>query len=619
MKIAKQFLICLLGLLCACPAFATPVHVLSIDNSMQDSTTPPYFKGVNPNAPKGGTIRLSATGTFDSFNQYSTYGVSAAGIVLTTGTLTAAHRDNPFVQYPYIAERFEITADNSWVIFHLNPNAKFSNGESVTAEDVVFTFDTLKTKGNPKYKQYYRAVEKAETTGPLSVKFVFTEKNNRELPIIVGQLPVLSKSWWQTQDFSKATLNPPVGCGPYKIKNFRAGYSLEYERVNNWWGQDLPIHKGRYNFDTIRFDYYRDRTVAAEAFRSGEFDYMVENTAKNWANNYVGPAFDQNLIKLLEVKHSRTAGMSGFFFNTRRGHFSDVRVREAISMMFDFNWTNTALFYGQYTRADSFFSNSDLAASSSPNGLPTEEEKRLLAPWKSLLPEKLFTQKFTTVSTDGSGRIRNQMRTAMALLQSAGWHLENGVLKNQSGTPFTFELLLRSGSLERVVLPFQRNLKRLGITMNITSADSSRYTRKVRSHDYDMIYTTVRQSTHPGNEQRNFWASTSAPLKGSRNWAGISHPAVDGLVEKVILAQNKQELHTAVHALDRVLLWNHYVIPGWYSQKDRVAYWDKFGIPDYQSSRGMDRYSWWIVPEKDQRIQNSRFRSGKASNVGESK
>ena len=596
----------LLLLLIHTPALAQKQYTLTLDSSPQLSQKLTHFPYAAPSAPKGGSIRLSATGSFDNFNSYILRGMPAAGKSLPMATLTTSSRNESFVQYPYVAESFEVAPDYSWVIFHLNPKARFHDGHPVSADDVIFTFETLMTKGSPKYRQYYKLVEKLEKVGLLSVKFIFSEKNNRELPVIVSQLPVLPEHWWATRDFSKPGLEPPLGCGPYTIKTFRAGYSVTYERVKQWWGENLPVNRGRYNFDIIHYDYYRDRTVAGEAFRSGEFDYMIENTAKNWAKNYKGPQFDRGLINKLELHHSRNMGMSGFFFNSRRPLFQDRRVRKAVALAFDFEWTNTALFHSQYTRCTSYFSNSAMAAT----GLPGPDEQALLTPWNKDLPPEVFTTTFAPPQSDGSGRIRSRLRAALGLLKQAGWTLKNGVLQNEAGQPFTFELLLKSGSLNRVALPFQRNLKRLGIDMQISLADTSRYIRRTRDHDYDMIYGTVRQSNHPGNEQRNYWTSDAADTKGSRNWAGISDPVVDALVDKLIASEDRNELRLNAQALDRVLLWGHYIVPGWFSPVDRLAYWDRFGQPEIRPKNGVDLFSWWVDRDKESRILKSGFRTG---------
>nr|WP_321513750.1 extracellular solute-binding protein [uncultured Pseudodesulfovibrio sp.] len=599
-------IVALLLLLLHSPALAHKASILTLNSTPQSSEKITHFAYCDPSAPKGGTIRLSATGSFDSFNGYIPRGISAAGNGLTMATLTTASRDEPFVQYPYVAESFEVAPDFGWIIFHLNPQARFHDDHPVDADDLVFTFQALMSKGNPKYKQYYKLVKSVEKVGTHAVKFVFSEKNNRELPVIVSQLPVLPEHWWGTRDFSKPGLESPLGCGPYRMKSFRAGYSVTYERVNDWWGADLPVNKGRYNFDVIHYDYYRDRTVAGEAFRSGEFDYMVENTAKNWVKNYNGPQFDNGLIKKLELRHSRNAGMSGFFFNTRRPCFQDRRVREAIAYAFDFEWTNTALFHSQYERCTSYFSNSAMAAT----GMPGPEELALLSPWKEELPPELFTMTFAPPQNDGSGHIRSHLRTAMKLLNQAGWTLKDGVLRNEAGQKFTFELLLRSGSLERVALPFQRNLKRLGIDMQISLADTSRFIRRTRDHDYDMIYGTVRQSDHPGNEQRNYWTSEAAKTPGSRNWAGVSNPAINALVDNLISSEDEKALTLNTQVLDRALLWGHYIVPGWFSPVDRLTYWDKFGRPENQPKNGVDLFSWWVDEDKEARILKSGFHNG---------
>lgn len=563
---------------------------------------------VNPDAPKGGTFRLSAVGTFDSFHPFIARGIPAAGSGLLIASLTASSLDEPFTQYPYVAESFEVAADKSFVIFHLNRAAKFSDGHPVTADDVVFTFHALLEKGSPTYSKYYEGIEKVEKLSRHSVKFSFREKNNPELPFVAGQMKVLPAHWWDGRDFSEPTLEVAPGCGPYRLKSSRTGYSVEYERIDDWWGRDLPVNKGRYNFDVVRYDYYRDRTVSAEAFRSGAFDFCRENSAKAWAQDYTGPAIEAGLIKCKALEHSRPAGMQGFIFNTRRGIFADRRVRQALGLAFDFEWTNKALFYGQYKRCNSYFTNSIFAA----DGPLTPEEEALLSPWKDSVPQDVFNDAPIEEKTDGTGRIRGRLRKALTLLREAGWRLEDGVLRNEDGKPFEFEMLLRSPSMERVVLPYSKNLSRLGITMHVTMADSSRYIRRIRSYDFDMIVSVIRQSDSPGNEQRFFWTSSAAETPGTRNLAGVKNPVVDALVEDIIAAENRDRLKVCVRALDRVLRAEYYVVPGWYSPVDRVAYWCAFDMPESRPSRGIDIFSWWYDEAGAERIAEAGFAGGAA-------
>lgn len=598
----------LLTVLLAFPAAVTAAeqHALSIG---VDPALPPgftHYPYANPDAPKGGTLRLATVAAFDSFHSFIARGIPAPGSGLTTARLGDSSRDEPFTQYASVARSFEVAPDRSSVIVHLNPAARFSDGVPVTSADVVFTFTALTTKGSPTYLRYYSDVESVKALDAHTVRFDFVEANNPELPYLVGQVPVLPKHWWEGRDFAEPTLDVPPGCGPYKVKSFRPGYSIVYERVRDWWGKDLPVNKGRYNFDIVRYDVYRDRTVTAEAFRSGEFDFRAESSAKAWAQDYTGPAIRQGLIKRAEFTHSRPAGMMGFVFNTRNGLFSDRRVRKALALAFDFQWTNKALFYGQYKRCDSYFTNSVFAA----QGSPSAAELAILEPLRGSIPAEAFGPAVMAPRTDGSGRLRGQLRKALALLREAGWTLKDGTLRNKAGQPFVFEMLLRSPTMERVALPLGKNLAKLGITMNVAMADASRYVRRVRAYDFDMISTVIRQSDSPGNEQRFFWTSDAAKTPGTRNLAGVSSPAVDKLVETLIAAKDRDTLTTCVRALDRVLRSEWYAIPGWYSPVDRFAYWDVFGMPQTRPSRGLDIFSWWYDADGAKRVAQAGFRSG---------
>ncbi|NJB66672.1 microcin C transport system substrate-binding protein [Desulfobaculum xiamenense] len=584
-------------------AWGMGLHALAIGGAPALPADFTHFPYANPDAPKGGTLRLAAIGTFDSFHPYIARGIAAAGNGLLAATLTTSSRDEPFTQYPYVARSFDVPEDRSHVVFHLDPSARFSDGEPVTADDVIFTFDALVKQGSPTYAKYYEGVSGVTKLSAHAVRFDFRERGNPELPVIAGQLPVLPRHWWQGRDFGSPTLDVPPGCGPYRVRESRTGYSVEYERVGDWWGAALPVNRGRYNFDRIRYDYYRDRTVSAEAFRGGEFDYQMENSAKAWAQDYRGPAIDAGLIRCETIAHERPAGMQGLVFNTRRLQFADRRVREALTLAFDFEWTNRTLFYSQYTRCDSYFSNSAFASREVPSGA----ELALLEPWRGSLAPEVFGEPCVAPTGDGSGRIRERLRRALALLTEAGWRLEDGVLRDAQGRPFVFEMLLRSPSMERVVLPYAKNLATLGIRMEVSMADASRYVRRTRSFDFDMIVSVMRQSDSPGNEQRFMWTAAAADTPGSRNLAGVKSPVVDDLVEHIIAARDRQSLVAAVRALDRVLLWEHYAVPGWYCPVDRVAYWDRFGMLERHPSRGVDIFSWWYDEGRAKRIAEAGF------------
>lgn len=558
-----------------------------------------HFDYARPDAPKGGHVRLAATGTFDSFNPFIVKGNSADGLGLLFDTLTEQALDEPFTEYGLVAETMDVAPDRSFVIFRLREAARFHDGSPILASDVVFTFRTLVAQGSPLYAQYYADVDRVEATGPREVTFFLKPEASRELPLILGQLPVLSEASWKGRDFAASSLDIPLGSGPYRIKEFKAGQRLTFERDPNYWGRDLPVNKGRHNFDTITYDYYRDLTVTLEAFKAGEYDYRQEFNSKQWATGYTGPAVDKGLIHIESIPHKLSQGMQGFIFNTRRELFADSRVRQALNFAFDFEWSNKNLFYSQYTRSRSFFSNSDMASS----GVPSAEEQALLAPLD--LPREVSTQAFALPESDGSGNIRENLRVAADLLRQAGWAVENGrLIKN--GRPFEFEMLLVQADFERVVLPFQRNLARLGITMRVRMVDTSQYLERLSTFDYDMIVGSFGQSLSPGNEQRSFWHSASADMPGSRNYCGIKSPAIDALVDLVVTAPDRPSLILRCKALDRALLWGWYVIPQWHVRSWRVAYWDKFGRPGKTAEYGLDFQSWWIDPAKEQALAARR-------------
>jgi microcin C transport system substrate-binding protein len=571
-----------------------PAHGASMYGELKYGPDFSHFDYANPDAPKGGTVTLPAVGTFDNLNQFILKGNNAAGLGLLFDTLTVGSLDEPFSEYGLIAESIEIPEDRSWVIFTLRPEARWQDGTPITVDDVIWTLDTLKTKGHPFYRAYYANIVKAEKVGDRQVKMIFDGKMNRELPLIAGQMPVLPKHYYEKVEFDKTTLTPPLGSGPYRIKSVDPGRTIVYERDPNYWGADLPVNRGRNNFDEVRYEYYRDASVALEAFKAGDYDIQEENNSKDWATAYTGPAFDKGLIVREEIPNQRGTGMQGFVFNTRRAIFEDPKVRAALAYAFDFEWTNENLFYGQYQRTESYFSNSELATS----GLPSPAELKLLEPFRDQLPPEVFTKEYRAPSTKDTD-LRHNLRIALQMLQDAGWEVRNGRLVNkQTGQPLAFEILLVQPAFERIVGPFVQNLKRLGIQATYRTIDTAQYQNRLDDFDFDMVVGSWGESESPGNEQRDFWGSRAADTRGSRNLAGIKSPVVDALIDKIIQAPTREDLVTATHALDRVLLWGHYVIPNWHITYDRVAYWNKFSRPKIDPKYGIDLFAWWIDPVK---------------------
>jgi microcin C transport system substrate-binding protein len=566
-----------------------------------------HFAYASPNAVKGGEIKLEASGTFDNFNIWILGGTPAGAVGSTIESLMVGAADEAFTEYCLICETVEYPADRSWVAFTLRPQARWHDGKPITVEDVIFSLDILKTKGHPAYRSYWASVEKAEKVGDRKVRFSFVGEVNRELPLIVGQLPILPKHYWETRDFTKTTLEPPLGSGAYKIDSFEAGRYIVLRRVTDYWGKDLPARVGQGNFDAIRFDYYRDRVVALEAFKAGEFDIRVENQALAWATRYVGQPFDQGLIKREEIEEEAVSGMQGFIMNSRREPFTNAKVREAFAHAFDFEWSNRNLFYGAYTRTRSYFDNSELAA----RGLPSKEELALLEPLRQHLPPEVFTKEYHPPKTDGTGNWRDGQREATRLLREAGWTVRDGKLVNARNQQMKVEFMLDAGGqFERIALPYLENLKRLGIDATARSIDIAQYQRRREEFDFDMIVSTFGQSESPGNEQRNMWTTRAAETKGSNNLTGVKNPALDQLVELLITADTREDLITRTRALDRALQWSHLVVPNWHVRTDRVAYWDRFSRPPPHEGRkiGYAMGTWWVDPAKDAALRQRRPR-----------
>ena len=559
-----------------------------------------HFDYVNPAAIKGGYVRQSATGSYDSLNPFILKGRPAGGIGLIYESLLEGSLDEASAGYGSIAEALEIVDDNRGVVFYLRPEARWHDGKPITSEDVVFSFTALTTKGHPFYRAYWSAVSKAEALGPHQVKFTLSDPNNRELPGILGQLTVLPKHYYDTHDFEKTTLEPPLGSGAYRVLELDAGRSITYQRVPDYWAKDLPTNLGRHNFDRIRIDYYLDQTVALEAFKAHEYDFRSENTSKAWATGYDFRGVRNGQVVTEEIRHEIPTGMQGFVFNTRRPKFKDRRVREALAHTFDFEWSNTNLFYGQYTRTKSFFSNSELASS----GLPRGEELEVLESYRGQVPDEVFTKPFEPPKTDGSGKIRRNLRQAKQLLESAGFNVKSRKLIDpNTGKQMDIEFLIAQPAFERIVGPVVQNLARLGIKARIRVVDTAQYQNRTDSFDFDIVVSTFGQSLSPGNEQIDFWHSSKADVDGSRNIIGVRDPVVDELIALIIGAPNRASLIARTQALDRVLLWSHYVIPQWHTQSFRVAYWNKFTRPEITPKYGFGFDTWWIDPEKAEALE----------------
>ena len=575
-----------------------PVHGIAMHGELKYGPEFQHFDYVNPNAPKGGMLRTAARGTYDSFHGHIPKGNAVS--TRSIETLLTASDDEAFSEYGLIAESLEVPEDRSWIIFNIRPEARWHDGEPITADDVVWSYETLTTQGRDFFRRYYASVAKVEKLAYRRVKFTFDEEENREMPLIVGQMPILPKHYWESRDFESTTLEPPLGSGPYRVKDFEAGRYVIYERVEDYWGADLPVNRGLYNFDIERIDFYLDDTAIRLALKAQDIDFRSENQAKAWASDYNVPSVEKGFLKKESIRHRLPTGMQAFIFNTRLPKFSDPRVRKALGYAFDFEWTNKQLFYSQYTRTESYFSNSELAAT----GVPEGEELEILSKYQDRLPPEVFTEPYRPPSTDGSGHARRNLRSALNLLAEAGWTVQDLKLVNsETGEQMKFEILLVSQAFERIVLPFTRNLSRLGIDAKVRLVDQSQYINRIRSFDFDMIVSGWGQSDSPGNEQRSFWSSYTADVPGSRNFAGIKDPVIDEIIELIIQAPDRESLIARTRVLDRVLRAGYYVIPNWHIRSDRILYWDKFSRPDTPTKSGAMLARWWFDEDKAKALE----------------
>ena len=573
-------------------------HGIAMHGSLKYPADFTHFDYVNPYAPKGGRLKQATVSDgYDSFNAILPRGSLASGTEMIYDTLMVSSLDEPFSQYGLLAEAIQVPEDRSWVAFRLNEEARWHDGEPVDADDVIWSFNMAREL-HPFYAAYFGNVSEVLRIDDRTIRFNFRPGENDELPLILGQLTVLPKHYWEDRDITKTTLDPPLGSGPYRIVDFEANRFVVYERVEDYWGADLPVNRGHYNFDRMRFDYYGEGTIALEAFKAGAFDLRVENIAKNWAVGYNVPAVENGMIQRREFEIKTPSGMQGFIFNLRRDKFKDPRVREALAAVFDFEWSNETFFFNSYRRARSYFNNSELEA----KGIPEGRELEILEEFRGQVPERVFTTEYNPPVAGTPRKLRRNLLDAAALLEEAGWVVnpDTLMLENaETGRPFRIEILLAAASFKRIVLPVAKNLERLGIETDVRLVDSSQFVQRVRTdRDYDTFVTGFGQSLSPGNEQRTYWSSEAADNPNSRNYTGIKDPVVDRLVEMVIEAPSRKELVYRTRALDRVLQWHHLVIPQYYGPVNRVAFWNKFGLPKEVPLRGVNFDTWWFDPTK---------------------
>jgi len=589
----------LLVLLTPVHAASKVTHGISIFGDLKYKADFTHFDYVNPKAPKGGRLRLAGRESFDNLNPFILRGISAQGVGLLFDTLMTRSMDEPDALYGLLAESVEIDDGGRWVAFNLRKEARWHDGSQVTADDVVFTFHTLVKEGHPVYRLLYADVAEVRAEGRHRVRFEFKSGANRGLAVKLAAMPVLCKSYYERVPFDKTTMTAPLGSGPYTVEKFEAGRQIVYKRDKAYWGRDLPVNRGRFNFDVIQWDYFRDRGVAREAFFAGVYDFHEEFVSRSWATQYDKPAVRQGLIVRETLPDGRPVGIQGFFINLRRTKFADRRVRRALNLAFDFEWTNKHLFFGLYRRMNSLFENSIYAA----HNPPSEAELKLLQPYRGTIPEEVFEKPYQAPSTVPNG-IRPNLLEAARLLRLAGWHIrDHTTLVNGQGEPFTIEFLISSPSFARFIGPYRRNLARLGIRCTIRVADSANLKNRRDNFDFDVISQRLPQFLTPGKEQQGYFGSEAADTPGSKNISGLKNPAVDALIDRIINADNRDDLKVAAHALDRVVMWSEFIIPHWFKGTHNIAYWNKFDRPEKMAPYDLGVLdTWWVNPEKAQSI-----------------
>ena len=579
---------------------AHAASAIAMHGQPQNISSSGIFSYVNPNAPKRGQLILGRVGTFSSLNPFVVRGKAVEGRHLTHQSLMARSFDEPFTLYALIAEDVSTPADRSKVTFRLRPGARFHDGSEISVEDVKFSYETLRSKGRPNHRYFYNQVATIETSGPRSITFNFKPTGNRELPLIMGLMPILSKASLKNSSFNRVSLTPLLGSGPYIVEKLNSGHSIQYRRLNNYWGQNLPSQIGQFNFDVVRYDYFRDDTAMLEAFKAGKIDVRIESDPKLWVNGYEGPAKKSGRIKLLQISHGRPAGMYAIVLNTRRFVFNDRIVRKALAFALDFAWLNRTYFHDAYTRTKSYFENSELAATT----LPNPGEINLLSPFRDSLPAQVFNSVYNPPATDGKTPPRQNLRIASALLAQAGWLVDNFRLKHkQSRQTLRFEILLQRRSNKKLALHWASNLRKLGIEASIRLVDAAQYQQRTSTYDFDAIFYHWKPSLSPGNEQAFYWGSKSAQTDGTRNYSGVKVTAIDALIKKISDAPDRDQLVTAVKAMDRILQWGHYVVPLFHQKFDRIAIWDHINRPEKIPLYGYRLETWWDA-EAQSKMEN---------------
>jgi len=584
------------------PAFASaePRHGISIFGDLKYGPDFEHFDYADPAAIKGGSMTLALLGTYDSTQSFLLKGKPAFGTTNVYDTLTVSSLDESSGAYGLLAETIEVAEDGMSVTFVLRDEAVFHDGHPVDAEDVVWSFETLMSEGHPQYRNYWTAISGAEALDDRTVRFTFSEADNPELPVIIGQVPVLPQHFWAEREFAETTLEPLLGSGPYRFGKIDPGRSISYEVVDDYWGRDLPVNVGKNNFD-LRYDYYRDTTVGLEALKAGDSDFRLENTAKNWATAYDFPALDEGRVVREELPDESMQLTQAFLFNLRQDKYDDPRVRRALAYAFDFEWMNANLFYDAYQRTMSYFQNSDMQAT----GVPEGRELEILESFRDQLPEALFTEPFSLPVMDGSGNIRRELRQAIGLFKEAGWEVQGGVMTEvATGEPFTLDVIIRQPNVEKIVLAWKKNLERLGIDLSLRVVDSAQYEKRMEDFDYDVTTHLWLQTDSPGNEQFDYWHSRNVDVPGSRNVAGIADPVIDAIIPIIVRATSREEQVAAARALDRVLLWRDFTLLQYFSPTNRVAYTNKFSRPEILPRNALGLEFWWVDPVKEAALSN---------------
>lgn len=552
-----------------------------------------HFRYVNPAAPKGGAIVYGATGSFDSLNPFIVRGTSALGLrEHVFESLLARGYDEPFTLYGLLAESIDVAGDRSWAAFTLNPQARFSDGEPVTVDDVVYSLETLRDKGRPNYKTYYAKVERMERIGERTIKFIFSPDGDREIPLIIGLMPIIPKHVYEKRDFNAAGFEAPIGSGPYIVDQVKPGNSITYRRNPDYWGVDLAVNAGQNNIDLVTYEYFRDSNASFEAFKSGIYHARPEDDPGRWTQSYDFPALRAGKVRKEAFESGMPSGMYALVFNTRRPVFADRRVRQALTQLFNFEWVNKNLYYGSYVRSESFFDGSELGSHDRPAG---ERERELLAPFPDAVTPEIMNRGWQAPQGDAGGQDRKNRARAIAQLRDAGYEILNGVMTHvETGHPLSFEILVATPGEERLALTYSRMVKRIGVIADVRNVDPSQYQERRSNYDFDTIFNSWFSSLSPGNEQSFYWGSAAADMPGTRNYMGAKEPAIDAMIDAMLAAETREEFVAAVRAMDRVLLSGAYMIPLFHQPEQWLALWQQVKVPEETSLYGYRSGTWWI-------------------------